>query len=102
MQATKRPVRRPKVSVCIVANRMARHRQTTINSVLAQRFDDLEIVIVGNESSYVAADSGAAADDRVRVTRSETTVPLAGFTQIVGVQSGQRDWECKSSILEGI
>lgn len=90
MEASKRPVRRPKVSVCIVANRAARNLQTTINGVLAQRFDDLEIVIVSNESSYSAADFCAAAGDRVRVIRNETTLPLAaGFNMAVRHSRGQ-------------
>jgi glycosyltransferase involved in cell wall biosynthesis len=83
-------VGRPKVSVCIVANQSARHLQTTINDVLAQHFDDLEVVIVGNESSYGAADFGAPSEDRVRVIRNETTVPLAaGFNMAVRHSRGQ-------------
>lgn len=91
METEKRSARRPKVSVCIVADRTARHLQTTIDSVLAQRFDDLEIVIVGNEGPYLSPDVGAAAeDDRVRVIRNETTVTLgAGFNMAVQHSRGQ-------------
>jgi glycosyltransferase involved in cell wall biosynthesis len=91
MHAEKRSVSRPKVSVCMVANHADRHLQTTIDSVLAQRFDDLEIVIVGYQDPYVAHDIGAAAnDERVRVIRNETTLPLgAGFDMAVRHSRGQ-------------
>lgn len=91
MQSEKRSVRRPKVSICIVANQAERHLLTTIDSVLAQRLDDLEIVIVGDQGAYVAPDIGAAAnDDRVRIIRNETTVPLgAGFNMAVRLSRGQ-------------
>jgi hypothetical protein len=145
MQAGKRPAGCPKVSV----------------------FEHLEIVIVGNESYYGAADFGESTGDCVRMIRNEMTGPPAagfnmvvrhckdsssnsfapiahssraaslrkprcwrttednrsvpliaartyhfdhtgkvarrqpGLAQIVGVPSGQRDSECKSSILEG-
>jgi glycosyltransferase involved in cell wall biosynthesis len=91
MQTEKRSVSRPKLSVCMVANHADRHLQTTIDSVLAQRLDDLEIVIVGDQDPYVAADIGAAAnDERVRVIRNMTTVPLgAGFNMAVRHSRGQ-------------
>jgi glycosyltransferase involved in cell wall biosynthesis len=90
MQARKRPVRPPKVSVCIVGNRTARHLQKTINSVLTRRFDDLDIVTADNESSYAAAHFGAEADGSVRVIRNETTVPLtADFNMAVRHRRGQ-------------
>jgi glycosyltransferase involved in cell wall biosynthesis len=90
MQARTRPERRPKVSLCVVADRAEHQLQSTINSVLGQRFDDLEIVIVDNESSYVAAGFGAAPDDRVRVIRNETTVSQdAGFNVAVRHSRGQ-------------
>jgi glycosyltransferase involved in cell wall biosynthesis len=75
----------------MVANHADRHLQTTIDSVLAQRFDDLEIVIVGYQDPYVAHDIGAAAnDERVRVIRNETTLPLgAGFDMAVRHSRGQ-------------
>lgn len=91
MQTEKRSVRRPKVSVCIVANQAEGHLLTTIDSVLAQRFDDLEIVIVGDKGSNVAPDIGAAANnERVRIIRNETTAPLgAGFNMAVRHSRGQ-------------
>jgi hypothetical protein len=130
LKARKRAVGRPKVWVCIVAHQSAAHLQTTINAVLAQHFDDPDIVIVGNEISYGAADFGASSKDRVRVIRNETTVPLAAGFKVLednrsvalgaartdhidhtgkvagrvranrGCPVGQRDSECKSSILE--
>jgi hypothetical protein len=91
MQTEKRSMRRPKASVCIVANQATRHLQTTIDSILAQRFDDLEIVIVGNEGSYAGPDVGAVTkDDRVRVIRNETTTSRgAGFNVAVRHSRGE-------------
>jgi glycosyltransferase involved in cell wall biosynthesis len=91
MKTEKRSARGPKVSVCIVANQAARHLQATIDSVLAQRMHDLEIVVIGDESSDVAPNIGATAnDDRVRVIRNTATVPLvAGFNMAVGHSRGQ-------------
>lgn len=90
MQTEQRSVRRPKVSVCIVANQAERQLLTTIDSVLAQRFDDLEIVIVGDQGPYVPDMGAAANDERVRIIRNETTVPLgAGFNMAVRHSRGQ-------------
>ncbi|TFV59923.1 glycosyltransferase [Mycobacterium sp. PS03-16] len=71
--------RRTKVSICIPAFQAERHLQTTIDSVLAQDDAglDLEIVIVDNNSSDgTRRILEKLDDDRVRVIRNETTLPM--------------------------
>lgn len=71
------PPRRPTVSLCIPAFQAEQYLQTTIDSVLAQTYGDLEIVIVDNGSSDGTADIvGRIDDDRVRVIRNPTTLSL--------------------------
>lgn len=70
--------KRPKVSLCIPAYQAEGYLQATIDSVLAQNYADLEIVIVDNNSS-----DGTRAivenidDDRVRVHRNAATLSMA-------------------------
>jgi glycosyltransferase involved in cell wall biosynthesis len=64
--------RRPKVSVCVVANRSGGQLQTTINSVLAQRFGEMEIVVVDSEGSALPQEILAATmDSRLRFVRAQ-------------------------------
>lgn len=90
-QNGKRSMRRPKVSVCIVADQAEGHLQAAIDSVLAQRFDDLEIVIVDTERSYFAHDPFAdLKDDRVKVIRNGMAAPLGeSFNLAVRHSRGQ-------------
>lgn len=68
-------VRRPKVSLCIPAYQAGQYLRDTLDSVLAQDFPDLEIVVVDNNSTdETSAILDAITDDRVRVFRNETTL----------------------------
>jgi glycosyltransferase involved in cell wall biosynthesis len=67
--------RRPKVSLCIPAFQAGQYLRDTLDSVLAQDFPDLEIVVVDNNSTdETPAILDAITDDRVRVVRNETTL----------------------------
>ncbi|AKK30321.1 glycosyl transferase family 2 [Mycobacterium sp. EPa45] len=67
--------RRPKVSLCIPAFQAGQYLRDTLDSVLAQEFPDLEVVVVDNNSSdETPAILDAITDDRVRVVRNETTL----------------------------
>lgn len=67
---------RPKVSLCIPAFQAGPYLQDTVDSVLAQDYPNLEIVIVDNNSSdETRSILGQIADDRVRVIRNAVTVP---------------------------
>ena len=69
---------RPKVSVCIPAFQAKSHLQSTIDSVLAQSYPDLEIVVVDNNSSDGTRDIlEAIDDDQVQIVRNATTLPIA-------------------------
>jgi hypothetical protein len=66
--------RRPKVSVCVVANRSGCQLQTTINSVLAQRFGEMEIVVVDSDSEGSALAQEileATMDSRLRFVQTQ-------------------------------
>ena len=68
---------RPKASVCIPAFQAERYLQATVDSVLAQNYADLEIVVVDNNSSDGTRDIlDMVKDDRVRVIRNATTLPI--------------------------
>ncbi|MFG1931594.1 glycosyltransferase family 2 protein [Mycobacterium sp. NPDC048908] len=83
--------RRPKVSLCVSAFQAKRHLRATIDSCLAQHGAELEVVIVDNNNSDDIRDTLAAiTDDRVRIIRSETTVPIAdNFNLAVEQSNGQ-------------
>ncbi|MBV6761357.1 glycosyltransferase family 2 protein [Rhodococcus opacus] len=69
--------RPPTVSLCIPAYQAERHLQTTLDSVLAQTFTDLEIVIVDNNSSDGTREIlEKLHDNRIRIIRNKTTVPM--------------------------
>jgi glycosyltransferase involved in cell wall biosynthesis len=80
--------RRPKVSLCIPAFQAERHLQATLDSVLAQNYSNLEIVIVDNNSSDGTRDILATVtDDRVRIIRNTTTLPMADNWNLAVQQS---------------
>ncbi|WP_234791999.1 glycosyltransferase family 2 protein [Mycolicibacterium brisbanense] len=67
---------RPKVSLCIPAFQAGPYLQDTVDSVLAQDYPNLEVVIVDNNSSdETQSILRKIADDRVRVIRNAVTVP---------------------------
>jgi glycosyltransferase involved in cell wall biosynthesis len=71
-------VKRPKVSLCIPAYQAGEYLQATIDSVLAQNYADMEIVIVDNNSSDATrAIIESIDDERVRVHRNATTLSMA-------------------------
>lgn len=87
----KRFVRRPTVSVCIVANRPSRRMQSMIDSILAQRFQDLEIVVVGNATLYIKrAMLARPADERLRIIRTDALLsPSESFNLAVRHSRGK-------------
>jgi glycosyltransferase involved in cell wall biosynthesis len=69
--------RRPRVSLCIPAYQAERYLRETLDSCLAQNYQDLEIVIVDNNSSDGTRDIlETVKDERVRVIRNATTLPV--------------------------
>jgi glycosyltransferase involved in cell wall biosynthesis len=60
---------RPAVSVAIVTRQQAHYLGEAIESVLAQTFDDFEIIVCDDASTDAAADVAAAYGDRVRYIR---------------------------------
>jgi glycosyltransferase involved in cell wall biosynthesis len=82
---------RPTVSLCISSLQAERHLQATIDSCLAQRDAELELVIVNDSSSEGTRDIlEAVQDDRVRIIQSATTVPIAdNFNLAVQQSKGQ-------------
>ena len=69
--------RYPKVSVCIPAYQAEQYLQGVVDCVLAQDYPDLELVVVDNNSSDgTRAILDAVNDDRLRVIRNSTTLPV--------------------------
>jgi Glycosyl transferase family 2 len=91
MQSEAIPTRHPRVSICIVATPEARHLQTTVDSVLAQRFDDFEVVIIDGASIYDPRnDPTEVMDERLRVVRTGAGAPLSeNFNLAVQHSRGQ-------------
>jgi glycosyltransferase involved in cell wall biosynthesis len=68
-------VKGPKVSLCIPAFQAGQFLRTTLDSVLAQDFSDMEIVVVDNNSTdETRMILEAITDDRVRVITNRTTL----------------------------
>jgi glycosyltransferase involved in cell wall biosynthesis len=68
---------RPRVSLCIPAYQAERYLRETLDSCLAQDYPDFEVVVIDNNSSDGTRDILASVkDERVRVIRNETTLPL--------------------------
>ncbi|WP_345892107.1 glycosyltransferase [Mycolicibacterium sphagni] len=69
-------VKGPKVSLCIPAFQAGQFLRATLDSVLAQDFPDMEIVVVDNNSTdETRMILEAITDDRVRVITNRTTLP---------------------------
>lgn len=67
----------PRVSVCIPAYQAARYLQAALDSILAQDYPDFEVVVVDNNSSDGTREIlDAIKDDRLRVVRNATTLPV--------------------------
>jgi glycosyltransferase involved in cell wall biosynthesis len=68
----------PAVSVCIPAYQAERYLADTIRSVLAQTFEDFELVVLDNASTDRTSDILRGFDDpRLRVERNTRVLPLA-------------------------
>ncbi|MFC8383699.1 glycosyltransferase family 2 protein [Nocardia sp. NPDC057272] len=66
-----------RVSVCVPAFNAARTIVETLESISAQDFDDLEIVVVDNASTDGTGDLVRAFDDaRIRLYTNDTTLPI--------------------------
>lgn len=83
--------RRPTVSLCISTFKAERDLQATIDSCLAQHYSELELVIIDDNGSDGTRDIlEAVNDDRVRIIRSATTVPITdNFNLAVQQSNGQ-------------
>ncbi|MGE0781911.1 glycosyltransferase family 2 protein [Mycolicibacterium sp.] len=65
------------MSLCVPAYQAERHLGTTLESLLAQRYTDFEIVVVDNHSTDGTAELLASFDDsRIRVVRNEKTLSM--------------------------
>ncbi len=82
---------KPTVSVCIPAYNAARFVGETISSVLAQTFDDFELVVVDDASRDRTAEVVASFDDpRVRLERNEAGLGVEGnWNRSVSLASGR-------------
>jgi glycosyltransferase involved in cell wall biosynthesis len=68
----------PLVSVCVPAYNAERTLVPTLDSILAQDFDDFELVVVDNHSTDGTADIlSRYRDPRVRVCTNDATLPMA-------------------------
>lgn len=68
---------RPRVSLCIPAYQAERYLRETLDSCLAQDYPDFEVVVVDNNSSDGTREIlETVKDERVRVIRNETTLPV--------------------------
>ncbi len=68
---------RPRVSLCIPAYQAERYLQQTLDSCLAQDYPDFEVVVIDNNSSDGTREIlETVKDERVRVIRNETTLPV--------------------------
>jgi glycosyltransferase involved in cell wall biosynthesis len=66
----------PKVSICVPTYQAGAYVEETIDSLLAQTYTDIEVVIVDNNSmDGTRSILDRVSDDRVRVFRNETTIP---------------------------
>ncbi|WP_308207417.1 glycosyltransferase family 2 protein [Mycolicibacterium komossense] len=68
----------PRVSVCVPALNAERTIAATLESILAQDFDDFEIVVIDNNSSDgTRSIVNSIKDSRIRLYHNETTLPMA-------------------------
>ena len=95
----------PLVSICIPTYNHARFLRDAIVSASAQRFDDLEIVVVDNasmdETPEIAAEA-ASRDSRIRYFRHPQNIGLIGnFDACMRLASGQYiKFLCSDDVLE--
>lgn len=68
----------PRVSVITPAHNAAAHLTETLDSVLAQRYEDYEVIVADDASSDETAELAEAYGGRVRCVRSETNLGPAG------------------------
>jgi glycosyltransferase involved in cell wall biosynthesis len=97
------PVSRPAVSLCVPAYQAEQHLRATIESLLTQTHGNFEVVIVDNHSSDGTAQIvDSIADDRVRVVRNESTLPIIeNFNTAVRLCRGEFvKLVCADDILE--
>lgn len=72
------PQTKPTVSLCIPTYQGARYLPATLNAALSQSFEDLEIVVLDNNSSDGTREIlDAVSDPRVRIERNTETLPMA-------------------------
>lgn len=85
------PARQPTVSLCVPAYQAEPHLRATVESLLAQNHDDFEVVIVDNHSSDgTSAIVESFADDRVRLVRNDSTLPIIdNFNRAVDLCRGE-------------
>lgn len=78
------------VSVCIPAYQAGRYLAATIRSVLAQTFDDFELLVLDNASTDATPEIlRRFADPRLRVLRNDRVLPLAeNWNRVVAESSG--------------
>lgn len=100
-----RRVERPKFSIGIPVYNAADHLAQTLNSVLAQSFADLEIVISDNASSDATpeiARSYADRDARVRYEANDVNIGIAGnFSRAYRLSRGEYfKWQAHDDLLE--
>ncbi|OBF28062.1 hypothetical protein A5727_02340 [Mycobacterium sp. ACS4331] len=78
------------VSVCVPAYNAERTLEATLDSILAQDFDDFEVVVVDNNSTDRTAEILAGCrDPRLRVRTNSTTLPMA------------QNWNCSVDSARG-
>jgi GT2 family glycosyltransferase len=87
-----RPLSRsPAVSVCIPAYQAEDHLRETLEAVFTQTFEDMEIVVLDNNSSDGTREIlECTRDDRLRVERNAQTLPMAdNFNRAVELCRGE-------------
>lgn len=68
----------PTVSVCVPAYQAERYLEQTLHSILAQRFEDFEVVVLDNASTDRTPEILAGfTDPRLRVVRNHAVLPIA-------------------------
>lgn len=81
----------PLISVCIPVHQGGVHLERAVRSILDQDVDGLELVVRDNGSTDGSADVVRGFDDpRVRLERTETTVPMAeNWARTVALATGE-------------
>ncbi|MGB3352102.1 MAG: glycosyltransferase [Mycobacterium sp.] len=81
----------PTVSLCVPAYQAERHLRSTLESLLAQNYDAIEIVVVDNHSTDGTADILKDFEDsRIRVIRNDATLSMVeNFNLAVSLCEGE-------------